>query len=316
CYYFAGEEPDLVDGIVAHAGNFFKAKLDKGAREKVAIGILHGRADAVVTVQCAFTTFLTYREGGYEHVKLMVVDGLNEQSGHWPLPWHVPRMLAWCDRTAAKSPASAAEAALEELAQEEPDLAAVARAAALGTKLLEKAPPEEARAAADRLDAVRKLLDAAKASFSKALLQGADAESGANGPWAAKLRIAVAAFDEDWLEGTPGLRKAVARDTKAIDEALKGLAKGSKKSYARALETAKKAFLGAGYDDLLLQLGRWDKPGDAVDAKDLDAYRALAGDLKRFADDGRREATRLWAPELRAFEADRADWLAPYRERE
>jgi predicted esterase len=314
CYYFAGEEPGMIDGVVAHAGNFFKAKLDKGAREKVAIGILHGRADAVVTVQCAFTTFLTYRDGGYAHVKLMVVDGLNEQSGHWPLPWHVPRMLAWCDRVSAKDASGAAEAALEELAQEDPDLVAVGEAVALGKKLLEKATPEEARAAGERLDAIVALLDAARGAFAKELLPRADAESGTNGPWATEFRIAEGAFGAPWHEEAVSLRKTVSRDTKAIDEALKGLAKGgSKKSYGKALETAQKAFLGKGYEDLLLQLGRWEKPDEAVDKKDLDAYRALAPDLKRFSEEGRRAAAKLWDAELKAFREARAEWLAPYR---
>jgi predicted esterase len=316
CYYFAGEEPDLVDGVVAHAGNFFKAKLDKGAREKVAIGILHGRADAVVTVQCAFTTFLTYREGGYRHVKLMVVDGLNEQSGHWPLPWHVSRMLAWCDRVSAKGPMGAAEAAIEELAQEEPDLAAVGEALSLGRKLLDKAQPEESRAAAERLDAIEALLAAARGAFAKELLPRADAESGANGPWATGIRIAEAAFGAPWHEEAASLRKPVTRDTKAVADALDGLAKGTKKSYAKALETAQKAFLGAQYDDLLLQLGRWDKPGEAVDGKDLEAYRAVAADLKRFSDEGRSAANKLWAAELKAFLDAHPDWLAVYRQPE
>lgn len=313
CYYFAGEEPGLVDGVVAHAGNFFKAKLDKGAREKVAIGILHGRADAVVTVQCAFTTFLTYREGEYAHVKLMVVDGLNEQSGHWPLPWHVPRMLAWCDRVSARSPVAAAEAALEELMQEDPDLAAVGEAVARGRALLEKAPPEEARAAAERLDAVAVLLDALRTAFAKSLLPRAEAESLVNGPWATQFRLAEAAFGAPWRDETAALRKTVARDTKAIDDALKGLAKGTKKSYAKALETAEKAFLGMGYEDLLLQLGRWDKPGESVDEKDLRGFRGHEPQWKRALDDGRREASTLAFREIKAFRDAHADWFAPYR---
>jgi len=313
CYYFAGEEPEMIDGIVAHAGNFFKAKLDKGAREKVAIGILHGRADAVVTVQCAFSTDLIYREGGYENVKLMVVEGLNDQTGHWPLPWHVPRMLAWCDQVTARSAVDGAEAALEELAQEEPDLAAVATAFGLGKKLLDKASPEEARAASERLAAIEALLEAAREAFSKSLLPDAESKSKENGPWATEFRIAQAAFGPKWREAAASLQKEVARETKSIEEALKGLAKGGKKSYAKALETGRKAFLGDGYDHLLLQLSRFDKPGDAVDVDDLSAYRALAPELKRNDDEGRRAAAKLWASELKDFREKHPDWLSPYK---
>lgn len=313
CYYFAGEEPLMIDGVVAHAGNFFKAKLDKGARDKVAIGILHGRADAVVTVQCAFSTDLVYREGGYRNVKLMVVDGLNEQSGHWPLPWHLPRMLAWCDRVTAKSPVDAAEAALEELAQEEPDLVAVATAVAAGRRLLEKASPEEARVASERLKALQDLLDAAREAFAAALLPEAATQSKGNGPWATQFRIAQAAFGPKWQEAAATLQKEAARHSKAVADALQGLAKGSGKSYRKALGALREAFLGDDYEHLLLQAGRWDKPGDSVDADDLSAYRALAPDLTRHVEEGRKAAAKLWDGKLKAFREDREAWLAPYQ---
>src|SRR5262249_43408559 len=62
-YWFAGEHPELVDGIVAHAGNVLgNVKHPKAAKEKVAIGILHGRADAVVPVDCAYATEKLYKE--------------------------------------------------------------------------------------------------------------------------------------------------------------------------------------------------------------------------------------------------------------
>jgi len=313
CYYFAGEEPGMIDGVVAHAGNFFKAKLDKGARDKVAIGILHGRADAVVTVQCAFSTELIYREGGYRNVKLMVVDGLNETSGHWPLPWHLPRMLAWCDQVTARNPVDAAEAALEELAQEEPDLAAVATAVAAGRKLLEKASPEDARIASERLAAIEALLDAAREAFAAALLPEAGAQSKSNGPWPSQFRIAQAAFGPKWREAAAALQKEALRHTKAVAEAVQGLAKGSKKSYAKALATLQEAFLGDGYEHLLLQAGRFDKPGDSVDADDLSAYRAAAPDLKRHVEEGRKAAAKLWEAKLKAFREEREAWLATYK---
>jgi len=313
CYHFAGEEPELVNGIVAHAGNFYVAKLDKGARDKVAIGILHGRADAVVPVQCAFDTELVYREGGYRNVRLMIAEGLNETSGHWPLPWHVSRMLAWCDQVTLRSPLDAAEAALEELMQEEPDLGAVATAVAAGRKLLEKAPPEEARAASERLAAIEALLDAARDAFAAALLPTADKDSKAEGPWATQFRIAQRAFGPKWREAASALQKDAARQTKAVDEAFLGLAKGTKKSYAKALEMLPAGFLGDGYDRLLLQLGRYDKPGDSVDADDLSAYRTKAPELKKHDEAGRKAAAALWAEKLKAFREERASWLAPYR---
>jgi pimeloyl-ACP methyl ester carboxylesterase len=316
CYYFAGEEPDLIDGIVAHAGNFFKAKFDKAARDRVAIGILHGRADAVVTVQCAFTTDLLYRDAGYRHVRLMVVDGLNADTGHWPLPWHVPRMLAWCDRAAAKGPREAVEAALEELAQEAPDLAAVATARDAATRLLEKASPEEKGGVAERLEAVSALLASARDAFLADPPPAGEAAA-ANGPWATRFRIARAAFGHDpkWRDAAP-LQKEAARHDLAVEQAIKGFLKGSKKAYASALEVVRKSCLGAGYESLVLHLGRWEKPGEEVGEKDLAAFRALEPELKRAREDGEKAARELWAEALKRFVEAHSEWLKPYRPRE
>ena len=86
CYWFAGEHPEVIDGIVAHAGNVLNVKHSKFAREKVGIAILHGKADAVVSVACAHRTHKIYKEQGYKKLKLELVDGLTARSGHWPLP--------------------------------------------------------------------------------------------------------------------------------------------------------------------------------------------------------------------------------------
>ncbi len=62
CYWYAGEYPDTLDGIVAHAGNVLSVQHDKKTKQGVGIGILHGRADAVVGVVCACRTFGIYHE--------------------------------------------------------------------------------------------------------------------------------------------------------------------------------------------------------------------------------------------------------------
>ena len=71
-YWFAGEHPELVDGIVAHAGNVLAdVKHPKAAKEKVAIGILHGRADAVVPVDAPTRPRRSTRSRGTRSCKLM-----------------------------------------------------------------------------------------------------------------------------------------------------------------------------------------------------------------------------------------------------
>jgi hypothetical protein len=245
-------------------------------------------------------------------VKLMVVDGLNEQSGHWPLPWHVERMLAWCDQVTARNPVDAAEATLAELAQDEADLGAVGETAALGRKLLEKASPEDARVASEKLKAVEDLMEGTREAFAAALVPESEASARKNGPWATQFRIAQRAFGPKWREALPGVQKEAARQTKAVEDALKGLSKGTKKSYAKALDALKEAFLGDEYDHLLLQAGRYDKPAEAAEESDRSAFRAIEAELKRAVEDGRKAAQRLWQDRLKAFREERSGWLAPY----
>ncbi|MBT6969192.1 MAG: hypothetical protein HOA02_10445, partial [Planctomycetes bacterium] len=104
CYWFAGAYTELVDGIVAHAGNVLTVNHNKLAKDKVAIGILHGKADAVVSVKCAHRTEKIYKQQGYKKIKMNIVEGLTERSGHWPLPTQVAEMFDWLDQVNADSP--------------------------------------------------------------------------------------------------------------------------------------------------------------------------------------------------------------------
>jgi predicted esterase len=150
CYWFAGAYPELVDGIVAHAGNVLDVQHSDLARSKVAIGILHGRADAVVPVDCAFRTEQIYKEQGYRKVKLLVVEGLNEQTGHWPLPLQVAEMFEWLDQVSLDQPAGALSVARAELAKEAPDLLVIVHALDQCGELLKTHKGEDkARVAAD-----------------------------------------------------------------------------------------------------------------------------------------------------------------------
>jgi predicted esterase len=132
CYWFAGEHPGLVDGIVAHAGNVLDVNHGKLSKEKVAIGILHGRADAVVPVECATRTEKIYRDQGYQKLKLEIVEGLTEQSGHWPLPNHVAKLLEWLDQVSVQSAARAVRTAASALCGQNPDLGVVYEQVAKG----------------------------------------------------------------------------------------------------------------------------------------------------------------------------------------
>src|SRR5690606_25984148 len=135
-YWFAGEHTELVDGIVAHAGNVLQVKHHELAKEKVAIAILHGEADAVVPVECAHRSHKIYEDQGYKKLKLEIVEDLTAQSGHWPLPKNVAALLDWLDEVSVDSPALEVRVALDEIAKESPDLLAIGEAIAEAKSLL------------------------------------------------------------------------------------------------------------------------------------------------------------------------------------
>ncbi|MHC4939633.1 MAG: alpha/beta fold hydrolase [Planctomycetota bacterium] len=273
CYYFAGEKPELIDGIVAHAGNFFKAKTNRKARDKVAIGILHGRADAVVTVSCAYMTDTVYHDAGYTKVKRWAVDGLTKQSGHWPLPFHVQRMLAWCDLESMKSAADGVRLVKSEAARENPDTVVLAQAAVRARAL-----------GADGMDAV---VTAAKANASD--LMKADPKS--YGPWVIQLQLAQTAFAglPEWEEAIKPLAGTIKKHTKQIDKAMKSIRKGGKKGFAGGLKAMQKAYAGGGYTDFLdFMQHRYNKPEGFATAEQRDEFAALKKERSPDDRDGRK----------------------------
>jgi len=286
CYYFAGERPKMIDGIVAHAGNFFKAKTTKAAREKVAIGILHGRADAVVTVSCAFVTDNIYRTAGYAKVKLWAVDGLNKQTGHWPLPYHVQRMLAWCDLVSIRTADDGHRLVKSEIAIEKPDYVMIAQAAV------------RARArGAGNMDAIVEAAQANAAALVKA-------DTSAYGPWCAHLHEAQAAFRglPEWATAIKPLQAVIRKHTKAVEQGVKAIRKNNKGSFAGGLKAMEKGYGGNGYTHLLAHMQhRFNKPGDKVTPKELKRFTALQ-DVRKAADKAGRQAfADLTQPTIETF---------------
>ena len=122
CYWFGGRHPQLIDGYVAHAGNLLQANHPEEAKSRLGIAILHGRADAVVTVDCAISTEKRMRELGYQKLRLEIVEGLTEQSGHWPLAHKSAELLAWLDSVTVEDAASLLGLAEADLESKSPDL--------------------------------------------------------------------------------------------------------------------------------------------------------------------------------------------------
>lgn len=303
CYWFAGEHPELVDGIVAHAGNVLDVKHGKLAKQKVAICILHGRADAVVSVECAFRTEKIYREQGYEKLKLEVVEGLGEHSGHWPLPHVLPKMFDWLDQVSTLSAAQALRTAVSELQRDAPELAIVAEQVGKARRLLPKADEADKKALPPQLDAVQQLLDKMVLLQTQALLaEPATLDpKGAFGPWALEFVAGDRAFAEhaEWKRLMAKPRELRARHEKAVDRALKALDKPGKDARAAGVKCVEEAFLSPRVDDLARML----RPGlEAAGAAEGDALRRLDA-----ATTARAEAAKVAAKAI-------AQRLAPVRD--
>ena len=307
CYWFAGEHPELVDGIVAHAGNVLDVRHDKLAKEKVAIGILHGRADAVVPVDCAIRTERIYREQGYKKLKLEIVEGLTEQSGHWPLPQHVGQMLAWLDQVSAQSSTQALHIVAAELQATAPDLATVVEQVKKARELLPKAG-DDREALTARTAAVQAFVDKALELHAQALLASGEVldPKAVFGPWALHFARADAAFGSlpEWKKQLAKARALATAHEKALDKAAKALAKNAKGAPAAALRALGEAFLAPSWDGLANTLQRTladaDGGGDAAAGTKLEALRAARAAARKDADEALAAATKPALDELRA----------------
>lgn len=279
-YWFAGAHPELIDGIVAHAGNVLDVAFPKLAKEKVGIAILHGKADAVVPVECAYRTEKIYLEQGYKKVKLLAVDGLTEQSGHWPLPQQAAELLAWLDQVSAQSAEQAVGNAMLALDAEAIDLAVVRECVELAEKLLPKAPAAAKTALPPRIAELRAFLDDAAGLYVAALQHDAALADPKLpfGKWVATFREGERAFGplKAWQTAMKAPRALAQKHDAKVDAALKAVNPPSTKAFDAAVEALKDGYLAARGDELALALGRMcAEPPKGVKEEGVAAARAL-----------------------------------------
>ncbi len=309
-YWFAGEHPELVDGIVAHAGNVLQVKHPKLAKEKVAIGILHGRADAVVPVECAFRTEKIYRDQGYKQVKLQIVEGLTEQSGHWPLPKQVGEMLAWLDSVSADNPRLALAGALQSLAHDEPDLGAARDAAARAGAFLKAYKGKDRAELTERLDAVRKLLDDAAKAHADAIAAAAGKGKPPFGAWASHYLRASRALEPlpAWQKATSAIRQRAAAQEKLVARALVLVDQAGAKAFGEGLGAIEGGFLAGRYDDLFTRLEGLAKDS-TVKAEDRKKFQDLAAARTPARDEGIKAVVAIDQKLVKAFREAHAAWF-------
>jgi predicted esterase len=98
--HFAGERPDLIAGVVAHAsGAWASTKIDSKTKG-VAIVFMHGSSDPVVPFGQSVGATDYYREKGHPLARLRVLPGYN----HWPNAVRATECVDWCDGMTTSDP--------------------------------------------------------------------------------------------------------------------------------------------------------------------------------------------------------------------
>ena len=280
CYWFAGEYPDLVDGIVAHAGNVLSVKHSKQSRENVAIGILHGIADAVVPVSCAFRTQRIYEKEGYASLKLHAVEGLTSKSGHWPLPHQVGQMMNWLDKVCVDDPKLALDILEAELDSESPDVSVYPLLERRIGTLLKKYKGDDADKLERSLQRAQKEISklvAAHAMKLKPMVKKWKSKT-PYGPWVSHFSSVNAVFaeHEEWKGPLKKLQGIAAKHDKDVAKAIDGLGVDNPKVFTNGLKALEKSFLSNRYEELLARMELLaTRPPEGVAEEDLAALKEL-----------------------------------------
>jgi predicted esterase len=115
--YFAGEHPDAVAGIVAHASGMWSGTKTPPALKKVAISFMHGSADPVVPYEQSIVARDSLEKAGFEFVHLRHLPNYN----HWPNAVRATEELDWCQGMTTADPREALDCALRILRTKEAD---------------------------------------------------------------------------------------------------------------------------------------------------------------------------------------------------
>jgi predicted esterase len=280
CYWFAGEYPELVDGIVAHAGNVLSVNHSKKSREGVAIGILHGLADAVVPVSCAFRTQRIYQKEDYANVKLQAVEGLTPKSGHWPLPHQVGQMFAWLDKVCVDDAKLAVDLLHAELDRDQPDVSVLPLLDRRVGALLKKYKGDDASKLQKSYEKGQKeiaKLVAAHAKKLKPMVKKWKSKT-PYGPWVSHFSAVNHVFAEhdEWKTPLKKLQGVAAKHDKDVAKAIDGLGVDNAKAFTNGLKALEKSFLSNRYEELLARMQlRANNPPKGVTAEDLAALTEL-----------------------------------------
>lgn len=105
--YYAGEFPETVTGVVAHASGAWNwTNMSKGLK-KVAVAFMHGTADEVVPYRQSMGSRGSFVEAGYPLTHLLRLINYS----HWPNAVRANEALGWCEGMTTDDPERALDAA-------------------------------------------------------------------------------------------------------------------------------------------------------------------------------------------------------------
>jgi len=306
--YYAGERPEDIAGVVAHASGAWSGSKTTGGVRDLPIVFLHGTADPVVPYTNSTGTRDHYRKQGLDLARLRRLPGYN----HWPNSVRAGECLDWCAGMVAKDAAYAFSRAEELLRpkgkdsveyQTAVDFAGAAsileRFTAKSPRKLEKIP----KAAASAAKALLAKVDAAgkehRQKIQKGLRGGLRLDGGAwlghllavredfRGVPSIEELCAALSFDERAAEHAAAARRALApwyddRPPAAI--------------YSAAVEEIPNAFLSdawpVGYAEKLVE---WHAAAEAnaIPAKDRARFAAVEA-WRRGLEEGEKAYRELW----------------------
>ena len=315
--YFAGEYPDEVAGVVAHASGAWNwSKMGKGVH-KVAIAFLHGTLDPVVPYRQSPGSRDAYAKADFPLLHLRRLSRYN----HWPNAVRATETLDWCQGMTASDPGEAYACALRILAPKPSDeyqwKTAVGFSAAAdvlrrligaGPAPLAGVPEDVAAAARERLAEIDAAGAEHVAALAKALPPKKPAASLAPGPWlghlvplredfrgVASVETYVAALGyDDLAEAHAKAARRILDDWYAEKEPAE--------VYESIVETLPRAFLYEGLPpELAEKMNEWKRG-----ARDLGISAKLA--KKHAAFEAWSEA---WKDGLASYESVWKKWKGP-----
>lgn len=115
--YYAGEFPDTVAGVVAHASGAWNWSKMTPPVKKVAIAFMHGTGDPVVPYGQSPASRDAYAEKGFALLHLNRLDRYN----HWPNAIRATETLDWCQGMTAESAEEALDCAMRILTVKKAD---------------------------------------------------------------------------------------------------------------------------------------------------------------------------------------------------